>query len=788
MKQFVSGIVLVLWVLSGMGQGQDDLNLLGNFQNGNFTSQDLYGYVDSAGNEYALLISGGIRIVNIEDPSNPQELYHSPYGARDVKVYNDHLYAVADGFGGDTKIIDLSSLPDTNNLNDTIHPVGAHNLFIDDQGRLFLFGASSGVYTVPIYDLSQDPMDPFLLGGYDPSGAHDGYVRNDTLYNANIGAGRFEIVDVSDPGNPLLLGSHSTPGKFTHACWLSEDGDHLFTMDELTGDFLASYDVSDPSNIQELDRTGSGIGDPSSPHNVYIDNGYLIGAYYADGVVVWDASRPQNMVRVAHYDTYPASDSGGYTGCWGAYPWLPSGNIIASDRQNGLFILGPQYERASHLEGTVTDASDGTPVQNAELRIEGLGISASSDLVGDYATGYDSSGSFQVIYDHPYYHADTLDQVPLARDSLTIRDVQLDPYPTYDITVEVLNEGSQAKIEGAKLRLKGEALTLSGQSNAAGYHTFYEVPQASFLLNVAKWGFYPYCSSLFIDQKDTIQVFMEEGYGDDFAFDHGWQSSGYPYNEDGWVRKYPDTTFPSLQPATDATNDCGGRAFTTGANPSVVDHSNDGAIDTLISTLSSPPIDASAWQDLYVRVEHWYDTTDTFYPGSGLYLMVKNGPNAPVDTFTIQNGTASYQGWQTWSFQIPYSPPYSDSLFVAFLAGNPDGDARLRTAVDRFRIGPDSLKLGEKEQMEGGKRSDPIGVTPNPYEEKFRVHWKGKRAVRASVYDLQGRLLRERRLTSEDPVIRSSGWSTGIRILILRDPETGERIGQKRLVKVRNRP
>ena len=41
---------------------------------------------------------------------------------------------------------------------------------------------------------------------------------------------------------------------------------------------------------------------------------------------------------MAFYDTWPGS-SGGFSGAWGVYPYLPSGNILVSDISSGLFIL-----------------------------------------------------------------------------------------------------------------------------------------------------------------------------------------------------------------------------------------------------------------------------------------------------------------------------------------------------------------------------------------------------------------------------------------------------------------
>ena len=69
--------------------------------------------------------------------------------------------------------------------------------------------------------------------------------------------------------------------------------------------------------------------------------------YYMDGVQVYDITDTSNPVRVGYYDTYPDNGAtffgSAYEGCWGVYPFLPSGNIIASDITYGLFVLSSPY-------------------------------------------------------------------------------------------------------------------------------------------------------------------------------------------------------------------------------------------------------------------------------------------------------------------------------------------------------------------------------------------------------------------------------------------------------------
>ena len=69
------------------------------------------------------------------------------------------------------------------------------------------------------------------------------------------------------------------------------------------------------------------------------------------------------------YDTYTQGSGNGFNGCWGVYPFLPSGTIVASDIDNGLFVLQPTYVRGCYLEGTITDLNSGIPIPGASAVI-----------------------------------------------------------------------------------------------------------------------------------------------------------------------------------------------------------------------------------------------------------------------------------------------------------------------------------------------------------------------------------------------------------------------------------
>src|SRR5690606_10274877 len=137
--------------------------------------------------------------------------------------------------------------------------------------------------------------------------------------------------------------------------WPSDNGQFVYTTDEVSGAFIGAYDITNPSNIIEVDRVQSSPGANVIPHNTHVKDNFLVTSYYSDGIVVHDATYSYNLVEVANFDTYPTQTTG-YDGCWGAYPYLPSGNVLATDRETGLFVLGINYTQAAYLEGTVTDA------------------------------------------------------------------------------------------------------------------------------------------------------------------------------------------------------------------------------------------------------------------------------------------------------------------------------------------------------------------------------------------------------------------------------------------------
>jgi hypothetical protein len=125
--------------------------------------------------------------------------------------------------------------------------------------------------------------------------------------------------------------------------------------------------VSDLSDITITDFFDSG-NSTFIAHNLIMRDQYIFVSHYFDGLQIFDWSDPENVRRVAWYDTSTGEDIC-CRGAWGVYPLLPSGRILISDRQRGLFVFEMFGENAGDfsIEVTPNPSSDYAEVNLMEL-------------------------------------------------------------------------------------------------------------------------------------------------------------------------------------------------------------------------------------------------------------------------------------------------------------------------------------------------------------------------------------------------------------------------------------
>lgn len=437
MRKLLLTISFVLFAKMNFAQQNFNLELLGHFEFDTELS-DVWGYADEFGNEYAIVGRyDGVSIIDVSNPPILNEVY-SVDGLfstwRDMKTWGDYAYITCE-CGPGLMIINMESLPDENGIQytywigDTFTFQSAHNLYIDENGIAYIFGSNFGNGGAVILDLTTDPMNPQEIGLFDENYLHDGVVRGDTLWGGAVYQGDAQAIDVSDKLNPQLITAWKTPSAFSHNIWFSDNNDFVFTTDEVRNGSIAAYDVSNVLNPTRLD-----VWSPNDtgiiPHNTHFINDFLVTSHYTIGVNIIDVSRPNNMVETGRYDTAPDFNYEGFSGCWGAYPYLPSGHILATDIETGLYLFDPKYLRGCYLEGTVTNQHTGGPIffPNIEI-VEDSMLNEIGSIVGKYAIATPQAGSYTVKVSADGFRSKIIEDVQLANGQLTILDVQLSDWP-----------------------------------------------------------------------------------------------------------------------------------------------------------------------------------------------------------------------------------------------------------------------------------------------------------------------------------------------------------------------
>lgn len=348
-------------------------DLIGNITLADFGSKsgnDCWGWIDSdSGREYAIMgLDDGTAFIDVTDEGNLQYLGKLPTATvaitwRDIKVYKDHAFIVSEAKDHGMQVFDLTRLRNAGNTPQTFDADAnytdfgnAHNIVINENtGYAYPVGTSTfngGAHFVNV----QNPKNPVAAGGHAANGyTHDAQVITyngpDADYVGSeiyIGSNENEvaIVDISDKQNPVEISTISYANfSYTHQGWFTEDHSYFIVGDELDeADFgfnsrTLIFDFADLDN-PVLHHTYSG------PTAAIDHNGYVLGnqfflANYTAGIRVLDISgiAGKNVVEEGFFDTFPANDNAGFDGVWSVYPYLPSGKILVSDINRGLFVI-----------------------------------------------------------------------------------------------------------------------------------------------------------------------------------------------------------------------------------------------------------------------------------------------------------------------------------------------------------------------------------------------------------------------------------------------------------------
>jgi len=386
----------------------------------------VWGYKAPDGREYAILGSyDGTSFVDITDPSNITEVDFVPTTNqssssnqwREMKTYSHYAYIVSEVVNSGVQIVDLQYLPDSVRYVKKFVPAGHTSTHSISQSGpyLYLNGCNSTFGRgVTVLDISVDPENPVKRGGFNTSYVHDCRVVNDTIYTANINNSSVSIINATNKDSLRQITSfQNLPNSGPHNTALTPDGNYLLVTDEIGASprLMKIWNVNDLGNITYVTNWQPTGITSSIVHNVEIYGNYALVAHYSAGIRMVDISNPALPTEVAWYDSYPANNSSSYNGCWGVY-MFPSGKIVASDRQTGLYVLKTHFNVTLAIEGLYNSTTNchnrkdtvTVYLRNAKSPYEIVDSSKSTidtvSLTGNFKMNYAPAGEYYISLKH----------------------------------------------------------------------------------------------------------------------------------------------------------------------------------------------------------------------------------------------------------------------------------------------------------------------------------------------------------------------------------------------------
>ena len=353
-KTFAVSILILIYSVSVFAQESHNMRMLANLNqhiNDGFYSA-VWGYTSPNGREYAILgCNAGTSFVDITDTNNIREVDYVPAllsCCREMKTYSHYAYVTGDQTPNGVQIIDLQYLPDSVSLVNTFFFPGftaGHTIQVENPASPYLY-ISAGNYLIGglfILDLSQNPVQPVKRGQWEYQVVHDCRILNDKIFACNIynPPGTISVIDASDKDNLRTIASwQNLPDPGPHNIAFTTDKRFALVTDELGSSprLLKIWNIENLNNVVLASTWHPANITTSIVHNVEVYGDYALIAHYTAGLRVVDISDPYNPIEAAWYDTYTFNNGFSFEGCWGTY-LFPSGKIIASDMQFGLFVF-----------------------------------------------------------------------------------------------------------------------------------------------------------------------------------------------------------------------------------------------------------------------------------------------------------------------------------------------------------------------------------------------------------------------------------------------------------------
>ena len=322
----------------------------------------------------------------------------------------------------------------------------------------------------------------------------------------------------------------------------------------------------------------------------------MFQANYRSGMRVFDVSNagaPSQVAEVAYFDTYPGDDNASFNGLWSCYPYFPSGTVIGSDLERGLFVW--------RLGG---------PVATFDL------VSAAPDLVAP-------SGGTELVVEIEPGLGQTLDlATAVMRVSWAGGDATV---PLAQITATTFRAVFPATPCAETVTYRFEVANVKGDSITSAPRT-------------------------------ALSAFgVEVAFNDAFETNLGWQAgvAGDTATSGQWVRVDPVGT--TAQPEDDHTVN-GTQCFVTGQGV-VGGGAGAADVDGGITTLLSPVLNLAGKPEAIVEYWYWYSNNlGAAANADSMPVSVSNDNGATwalVESIATNNAAWAFRSFRVADFVTP---------------------------------------------------------------------------------------------------------------------------------------
>ena len=268
----------------------DKPEIIGRFSPGSIYKRFYNGY---AAGTLALgaARNDGLYLIDISDMKQPQLIkIHKTSGLsyESVALKNDIVYAAAHENG--VELLDINN-PAEPQLISTLHQV--ENVWDVHVAGDYLY-AADGKGGIQIYSIS-DPRNPVYLSSIQTTGQAKEIIISEPTAYISLGAAGFDLIDISDPANPVFLANFNPGFGITN---------HLDYMDGVvylaTWEMVMAVDVSNPLNpvlIGTEDTPGRSMGITAGNGYIYVSDWFTLKNYSFQALV-----QPDIHIKPAVYD------------------------------------------------------------------------------------------------------------------------------------------------------------------------------------------------------------------------------------------------------------------------------------------------------------------------------------------------------------------------------------------------------------------------------------------------------------------------------------------------------